>query len=122
MSKIELSKEYKTRDGREVKIFMVDGGGTHPVLGAITNGTKWTPFMWTNDGIMSYIGNPGDDLIEVKPVRKLDIWVNVYEFQPNNTAHPSKMQADYQDEGRVLPRVACVHIVKEYTEGEGVEE
>ena len=31
---ISLDKTYKTRDGREVRLLMVDGGGQWPVIGA----------------------------------------------------------------------------------------
>jgi hypothetical protein len=46
MTKIELGKTYRTRDGREVKIYAVDGGGEFPIHGGVhrrltvTDGTK----------------------------------------------------------------------------------
>jgi hypothetical protein len=31
---ISMDKQYRTRDGREVRIYAVDGGGKYPIHGA----------------------------------------------------------------------------------------
>jgi hypothetical protein len=43
-------KHVRTRDGREVRIFMTDGGSRQPVIGAVLNGTVWCPHRWSPDG------------------------------------------------------------------------
>ena len=115
---IELGKEYKTRDGREVVIFATNGRGEHPVIGQILykNG-EWELSTWTADGfVYSNCSLSPGDLIEVKPTRVFEAWVNVYV----NGARPhycSRQEADrYRGEGCR----ACLHIRPEYHEGDGL--
>jgi hypothetical protein len=84
---IELGKHYKTRDGREVRIYAVDGGGRFPVHGAVKldDGT-WRQEEWTLT--RSYNGEKDGhtlpnalDLIEVKPRIQREVWVNVYKSE-----------------------------------------
>jgi hypothetical protein len=69
---IDINKQYKTRDGREVKIFMTDGGGIAPVLGAIYDARvifgsqAWIAARWYESGEMTKAGPSDDDLIEVE--------------------------------------------------------
>jgi len=49
---IELGKQYKTRDGREVRIYAVDGGGEYPVHGAIKYDGGWFSRCWAAKGAM----------------------------------------------------------------------
>lgn len=67
---IELGKKYRTRDGREVRIYAVDGGGEYTIHGALLNScNEWEQAEWTRDG--SYVFDGGGshhfDLIEVRP-------------------------------------------------------
>lgn len=66
---IELGKKYRTRDGREVRIYAVDGGGIFPVHGSILQGEGWTCEMWRDDGgyRTSAAESSKFDLIEVRP-------------------------------------------------------
>jgi len=54
MKKIEVGKEYKTRDGKVVKIYATDGNGRYPIQGAMLNtGGRWDHFIkmtWMKDG------------------------------------------------------------------------
>lgn len=65
---IEMDKKYRTRDGREVRIYAVDGFGQWPVHGAVSNKGHWISESWTKDG-WSFAANDQrvSDLIEVKP-------------------------------------------------------
>lgn len=66
---IDPTKTYKTRDGRDIKIFMTDNRLHHsPVLGAYKDHSNvWWPHHWGLDG-RAYSAGPTDlDLIEVKP-------------------------------------------------------
>lgn len=110
--KIEIGKQYRTRDGKEVRIYAVDAGSDKPVHGAIFQYDTWSIMNW------SLSGNAGAfvrdlDLIEVKPrhVR----WVNVYPL-PGGVAHGDRGQADFN---ATSGRIACVRIAVE--EGEGLE-
>ncbi len=64
---IDITKTYKTRKGREVRIYATDGGGVYPVHGAIIYDGKWFSRRWTAKGAtFSDHQHSSDDLIEVK--------------------------------------------------------
>ena len=115
---IELGKEYKTRDGRQVVILATNGRGPCPVVGQILNENgEWEYNSWTADGFYYTSRSYSiSDLIEVKPTRVFEAWVNVYV----NGARPhycSRQEADrYRGEGCI----ACLHIRHEYQEGDGL--
>jgi hypothetical protein len=122
---IELGKQYKTRDGREVRIYAVDGGGRFPVHGAVKpdDGT-WRQEEWTLTG--SYNGESSHghtiahhlDLIEVKPRIQREVWVNVYAaWLQSDVVYQSKKSAD---EGSSPDRIACVKVVIDCEEGHGL--
>lgn len=75
---IEMGKKYKTRDGRDVRIYAVDANKEFPIHGAIFDGDNgWQEEAWTADG--SYFGSKKAsdcDLIEVKPER----WRAIYKL------------------------------------------
>jgi len=48
--KITLDGEYTTRDGKEVRIYAVDAGGSHPVHGAVKSFGKWKAQAWSKHG------------------------------------------------------------------------
>jgi hypothetical protein len=53
----------------------------------------------------------------IKPEkRKVDVWLNVY-ADSRKGFHPSRAEADA---GRGHGRIACLHIIQEYEEGEGL--
>ena len=65
---IDMNKKYKTRDGRKVRIYAVDGGGDYPVHGAIKEEGVWLFESWASDGQYSFCqGITDSDLIEKKP-------------------------------------------------------
>ena len=64
---IELGKQYRTRDGREVRVYAVDGGGPYPVHGAVKLDEGWEAGVWRSDGRLSGYTEGDTDLIEVKP-------------------------------------------------------
>ena len=65
--KIEMNKKYKTKDGRAVRIYAVDGIGRYSVHGAIDVGDGYSVRTWTYDGYR-YSDEEEDcgDLVEVK--------------------------------------------------------
>ena len=111
---ISMDKEYRTRDGREVRIYAADGGGMHPVHGAVLMNDGWRSATWETDGRISF-QNQTVDLIEVKPRIKQTKWVNVY---PDwETIYTDKKKADYL---ATPDRIACVKVEIDCEEGEGL--
>jgi len=76
---IDINKKYRTRDGREVRIYAVDGGGGCPVQGTIfSKELGWLLATWSMDGCaLNDIDHPAD-LVEVKPRIKRTVWLAVY--------------------------------------------
>jgi hypothetical protein len=105
---IDMSKKYRTRDGREVRLLMTDAGGDCPVIGAYKRcDGVWVGCDWPASGCCPALSNL--DLVEVKPKRVR--WINVnphYGFA-------SREDADMAAWDR---RIACIRI--EFEEGEGL--
>jgi hypothetical protein len=118
MSKIEMGRVYRTRDGREVRIYAVDGDGECPIHGAVKNPTGWHPMIWYSDGRFTNtkVSEFGPDLIEVRPRIKREVWVNVYR-DPRGGYHESKYEADRYGGNRI----ACVKLVVDCEEGAGLD-
>lgn len=76
---ISLDKQYRTRDGKEAKIYSVNNGGDYPVHGAVKFGDQWYQECWTKDGYSDVVcAEDVGDLIEVKKSYmkkvRLDLW------------------------------------------------
>jgi hypothetical protein len=124
---LDITKNYKTKDGREIRIYSMEAGGNYPIHGAIllSPGNSWSPQSWTSEG-NSLAGDRGmggsTDLVEVKTYIRYSIWVNIYEstIHPDDcpiSPHNSKSLADYcAREGRV----ACVEVIIDCEEGDGL--
>lgn len=114
---IDITKKYKTRDDREVRIYATDGGGSRPVHGAVINHGEWFLRHWSAKGTaFPDHGHCSDDLIEVKQRIKREVWVNVYEDEC--VAWPTKELAD--NRARTHSRLACVKITIDCEEGTGL--
>lgn len=65
---IDINKKYRTVDGKEVRIYTVDGGGKYPIHGAILkNKGWWSVVSWTKEGKYIQKCTNSYDLVEVKP-------------------------------------------------------
>ena len=115
---IEMGKEYRTRDGREVVILATNGRGFYSVVGQVNDGGDWVHENWTADGTVfeDRPWFPGD-LIEVKPVRVFERWVNVHDDGSSSCFITCEDAAAFATK---MGRVACLHIRQEYTEGDGL--
>ena len=116
---IDKSKSYRTRDGREVRIYATDGKDEWPVHGAVWNEDGWHPVTWMRDGRWSH-QDTLTDLIEVKPRIKREVWVNVYRHDDGYefaTYHDNATDAKSEGGDAIIAR-ACVTIDCE--EGEGL--
>jgi hypothetical protein len=118
---IDPNKQYRTRDGREVRILMTDGGDWgFPVIAAYKDAdNRWWPLHIPADGrhcankeVQSAL-----DLIEVKPRIKRDVWVNIYKRRDVLGIYGSREGADANCAGG---RIACVKLTIDCEEGEGL--
>ena len=114
---IDKNRTYKTRDGREVRIYATDGRDFYPVHGAINQGDGWQHNCWTRTGkhSLSSTCGEGSDLIEVRPRIKRTVWLNVY---PANeySAYENRHEADEMS----YDRLACVRVEIDCEEGHGL--
>jgi hypothetical protein len=117
MSKIDKDKQYKTREGREVRIYATDGVGTYPIHGAIKRSDGWVSATWGSTG---YVVSPGrempDDIIEVKRRKKIERWVMVERHDA------CSMWINKPSDIETANAFAVKHIVFEVEEGEGIDE
>lgn len=116
---IDKSKQYRTRDGREVRIYATDGYPSLTVHGAIKLEDRWEIVAWRSDGRLGGYAESDSDLIEVKPRIKREVWVNVYpeESGMNTHAHDCKKAAN---DCAGPDRIACVKLTIDVEEGEGL--
>jgi len=114
---IDPNKQYRTRDGREVRIYAVDGGGDFPIHGAIYSDRGWASEGWDCDGKLYLTKASAGDLIEVKPRIKRTVWLNVYSDR-GPVAHETKEMAD--GVGTASLRIACIPVEIDCEEGEGL--
>jgi hypothetical protein len=125
---VEMGRDYTTRDGRAVRVYAVDGGGSYPVHGAILSPTRnWVANCWREDGRwLSGDGADGDsDLVEAPRKFRLERWVNIYPthgIEDGGRLHWSREDADHACVFDARVRIACVRIVIEGAEGDGLVE
>jgi hypothetical protein len=115
---IDINKTYRTRDGRGVRIYAVDGGGMHPVHGSIKTSDGWRSFTWPSDGRIACDENCGD-LIEVKPRIQKTVWLS---FWSNNYIEATREKPEWRkmrSRNGDLP-YACVKVEIDCEEGEGL--
>ncbi len=124
MPKIEMDKQYKTRDGRPVRILCVDYNSIHPSSSVIglykIDNNKESLCTWNAVG--DYSGNRSTmDLIEVRPRIKLKYWVNVYKGNPEPWAGGLLFSKDNANSHAAQGRIACIPIEIDCEEGEGLD-
>ena len=60
MKNIEVGKSYKTRGGKEVRVYAIDGSGSRSIHGAILRSPgQWLSALWCEGG--SFYENGTDD-------------------------------------------------------------
>lgn len=77
-AQISLDKRYKTRDGKEVMLLLIDDRLGFPVMGAYNGGNQWFRASWDINGAF-YSDDKIEhnlDLTEVKPERKVLVFVH----------------------------------------------
>jgi hypothetical protein len=107
-----MDKKYRTRDGREVRLYAVDGATKLSVHGAIKETSGWIEASWDSQGRrMAFY----DSLVEVKTRHKRTVWVNAY-VDNTNSVYGTKERAD----GDKHLRIACIKVELDFEEGEGL--
>jgi hypothetical protein len=118
MMMISMDKEYRTRDGREVRIYATDGIGHQSVHGAYrdVNGA-WAMWLWSKEGVgtVGYAEDGVIDLVEVKPRIKRTVWVNVY-----SNGFAGWGDRETADANSSFTRLACVKVDIDCEEGHGL--
>jgi hypothetical protein len=113
---ISKDKQYRTRDGREVRIYATDGTEPHPIHGAVLDEEEggWEPYSWTDDG---YFYDDKEavphDIIEAKQRIKRTVWLNV--FRNGEVVSTSEPPDHY-----ITTIFACVPVEIDCEEGEGL--
>ena len=113
---IDKNKTYRTRDGREVRIYATDGIMPTPIHGAVKSSyaTEWHLYKWYEDGRTerNTLAFNMYDLIEVRPRHKSTVWVNVY---PDEVfTHQHQHIPNRKD------RIACIKVELDFEEGQGL--
>jgi len=116
---VDINKQYQTRDGKKVRIYCTDASGPYPVHGAVWSELDqcWQLRTWTAEGAFSeYVRFGLIDLVEVKPRIHREYWLNLY---PDKTLG-YYYEKESADKGAAFNRIACVKIVIDCEEGEGL--
>lgn len=117
---INKDKVYRTRDGREVRIYAVDGGANgNAIHGAYKGELGWVSDQWFPDGLYCNGGKHRKDLIEVRPRIVREVWVNVYRHPDGDEFVEVAFNKDELDAVGDA-RIACVKLVIDCAEGEGL--
>ena len=114
---IDIKKKYRTRDGREVRIYATDGQEDWPIHGATLKSFGWSSDCWTKDGSTLTNMPHSHDLIEVRHRHKRTVWLNMYGSGVVPEACSSKERADL---AAACGRIACIKVELDFEEGEGL--
>lgn len=116
IKEIDINKQYRTKDGREVRIYATDGVGAFKIHGAICCDGNWHIDSWQSNGCCNAIGESDRDLVEVKPRIKRTYWASLYEHGFIGMSETKSLADELAREGRL----ACVKIEIDCEEGEGL--
>jgi hypothetical protein len=98
---IDIDKEYRTRDGREVRIYAIDGGRSKNIIHGATleQDAGWCIAFWDRNGKWNTSGYNSDyELIEVKPRIQQTIYINIYDGY-ESISSTEKIAKDREDCG-----------------------
>jgi len=110
---IDKNRTYRTRDGREVRIYATDGVEGEEVHGSVKRSYGWCAETWPLNGLHSV--DSSLDLIEVRPRHRKTVWLNVSDG--HCWVYPSREKADASPS---MLRIACIKVDLDFAEGEGL--
>jgi hypothetical protein len=117
---IDINKKYRTRDGREVRIYATDGEHGELVHGAVKHKEHgWQSWIWFADGhFLDGEKNPLD-LIEVRPRHKRTVWLIVWSSNYIQVMNTPEWQISTSGRSGEVP-YACIKVELDYEEGQGL--
>jgi hypothetical protein len=107
---IDINKKYRTRCGREVRLYATDGIEGEEVHGSVKQSYGWHAETWPLNGLHSV--DSSFDLIEVRPRHKRTVWLHVFK----NGSVCATEESYYVPAGRI----ACIKVELDFEEGEGL--
>jgi elongation factor P hydroxylase len=115
---IDINKKYRTRDGREARIYATDGCGSASVHAAIkTRSGHWQQGSWWSNGQLLTSSQSDTDLVEVKPRIQQTVWINLYKNGYPAISYSNKLDADAEASS---DRIGCVKVEIDVEEGHGL--
>lgn len=119
--KFDPTKPVQTKSGKPARILATDRKNSkYPIIALVTypaGGEEVESFR--PNGIFYGDASPSErDLVNVPEKRTYERWVNVYADGSAGGPHLDRQSAD--SAGAHTGRVACIHIKREYVEGEGL--
>lgn len=123
---IDLKKNYKTRDGRKVRLLCDDAPGYYPVIGYTVDEKEGRHYVksWTKEGKYSTSVMSTHDLDLVEAKREHVGWINVDKGSDGMVCISSNKccglftNRSLADDYKTDKRIACVKI--KFEEGEGL--
>ena len=123
---IDINKKYRTRDGREVRIYATDGVGCCAVHGAVYQATDWGTVSQSISGQKEWCVTVWDisgkhisssfDLIEVRPRIKRTVWLSVHSDRVVAWSTRKEVNCFSTKDDRI----ACIRVELDFEEGEGL--
>lgn len=113
---LDGSRPVTTRDGRKVVLYCVDAPGEWPVHGRVEG--AYRPSSWGLNGCVFCGSHSSRDLIQPSRGFKYERWMNVYSDPALGGHYMTKEDADRRSG---TARIACVKVIVEGEEGEGLE-
>jgi hypothetical protein len=113
VTKLDLTKDVQTKDGRPVTILSTKGRGDYPVVGYV--GDNPMLVLWSKEGkCMNSVSSSGSSDL-VNPPAKFVRYINVYEGG-SAEMHTSRERADTLASRTSATRILCKRV--DMTEGE----
>lgn len=112
---IDKTREYTTRNGKAVRIYTIDGGGTFPIHGAWLNCEgHWVPETWTVKGNVYHNNTIISPLDLIEKPKIIKGWINIYQENTSGVYATKSSASICSNPGRI----ACIQV--EFKEGEGL--
>lgn len=103
---IDKAKEYRTRDGRPVRIYATDGSGDRVVQGAYLGSDGWIQCNWFTTGIFHpVLGQDGLGLIEIKPRHKRTMWLSLHRNSQYDRGYPTLGESQLNSRTDIYARI-----------------